>query len=524
MRLEIEPTKTEFLSRLREGNLVPVWGDLPADLETPISAFLKLRRGRPVGGALEEAFLLESVEGGERIGRYSFLGVGPFLTLRAWGRRVELRADGRVEEVDGDPTQVLREVLARYRPAPVAGFPRFFGGAVGYFGYDLVRQWERLPHRPPDDLGLPDCYLVFADAVVVFDHLKHTIRIVANGFADGAGTGAAAYQRAVERVEGLYERLRRPIVLPEPAGRVDPVPQTTMPVGQFVEAVARAKEYVRAGDIFQVVLSRRFALEVPGVDPLDVYRALRTVNPSPYMFFLDFDGVQLAGSSPELLVRLEGDVVETRPLAGTRPRGRDEFEDRRYEADLLADEKERAEHVMLVDLGRNDLGRVCRYGTVEVPELMAVERFSHVMHIVSDVRGRLRAGLDAVDVLRAAFPAGTVTGAPKVRAMEIIDELEPVARGPYAGAVGYIGFSGTMDTCITIRTLVLTGGRAYVQAGAGVVWDSVPEREYVETVNKAKALVRALELAGRRYREAERDAAVRAAAPAAVPVPGGEGR
>ena len=490
--LEIEPVKTEFLSLARSGNLVPVSCDLPADLETPISALLKLRNG-------SEAFLLESVEGGEKVGRYSFLGVGPFLSLRAYDGRVELRGEGISEVRQGDPLAITRELLQRYRPTGMNGLPRFYGGAVGYFAYDLVRHFERLPNRPPDDLGLPTCYLVFADAVVVFDHVKHTIKIVANALVDG--DGGAAYRQAVERVESLYARLRAPLLLPELAGRVDHLQQTEMPVGDFVAAVERAKEYVRAGDIFQVVLSRRFSLEVPGVDGLDVYRALRTVNPSPYMFFLDFDGVQVAGSSPELLVRLEGDLVETRPLAGTRPRGRDEAEDRRLEADLLADEKERAEHIMLVDLGRNDLGRVCRYGTVEVSELMATERFSHVMHIVSDVRGRLQPGRDAIDVLRACFPAGTVAGAPKVRAMEIIDELEPVARGPYAGAVGYVGFSGNMDTCITIRTIVMAGGRAYLQAGAGIVADSVPEREYVETVNKAKALVRALELAGRRYRE-----------------------
>ena len=490
--LEIEPVKTEFLSLARSGNLVPVSCDLPADLETPISALLKLRNG-------SEAFLLESVEGGEKVGRYSFLGVGPFLSLRAYDGRVELRGKGISEVRQGDPLAITRELLQRYRPTGMNGLPRFYGGAVGYFAYDLVRHFERLPNRPPDDLGLPACYLVFADAVVVFDHVKHTIKIVANALVDG--DGGAAYRQAVERVESLYARLHAPLLLPELAGRVDYLQRTEMPVGDFVAAVERAKEYVRAGDIFQVVLSRRFSLEVPGVDGLDVYRALRTVNPSPYMFFLDFDGVQIAGSSPELLVRLEGDLVETRPLAGTRPRGRDEAEDRRLEADLLADEKERAEHIMLVDLGRNDLGRVCRYGTVEVSELMATERFSHVMHIVSDVRGRLQPGLDAVDVLRACFPAGTVAGAPKVRAMEIIDELEPVARGPYAGAVGYVGFSGNMDTCITIRTIVMAGGRAYLQAGAGIVADSVPEREYVETVNKAKALVRALELAGRRYRE-----------------------
>ncbi len=492
--LEIEPTKVEFLSRTRGGTLVPVSCELPADLETPITAFLKLRSGG-------QAFLLESVEGGEHIGRYSFLGSAPVMTLVGWPGQVEVRAGGKVERRPGDVLEAVREVLGRHRAARDPALPRFCGGAVGYFGYDLVRSWEHLPHRPPDDLGLPVCYLVVADAVVVFDHVRHTLRIVANAVVDG--DAGAAYRRAVEKVGEVYERLRAPTIPPTDGGTVFPVMDTGMPVADFLRAVERAKEYIRAGDIFQVVLSRRLSARLQGIDPLDLYRALRTVSPSPYMYFLDFEGVQIVGSSPELLVRVEGDRVETRPLAGTRPRGSTEEEDRTLEAALLADEKERAEHVMLVDLGRNDLGRVCGYGTVHVAQLMAVERFSHVMHIVSDVRGRLRPGVDAVDVLRACFPAGTVTGAPKVRAMEIIDELEPVARGPYAGAVGYLGFAGTMDTAITIRTIVVAGGRAHVQAGAGIVADSVPEREYVETVNKAKALVRALERAGRAGRSRE---------------------
>ncbi len=486
--LEIEPTKTEFLTRTRGGNVVPVSCELPADLETPISAFLKVR------GA-GEAFLLESVEGGERIGRYSFLGAGPIAAIIARGKDVTVRRNGRSETTTGDVLEVTRAVLRQYQAAPDPALARFSGGAVGYFGYDLVRLWERLPARPPDDLGLPDCYLVVADTVVIFDHVRHTMKIVANALVDG--DGGAAYRAAVERVEQLYERLRAPLVVGNGSGSVRPLLDTGMPVASFLGAVERAKEYIRAGDIFQVVLSRRVFAEIPGVDPLDIYRALRTVNPSPYMFLLDFGGVKLIGTSPELLVRLEGREVETRPLAGTRPRGNTDDEDLALEAALLADEKERAEHVMLVDLGRNDLGRVCEYGSIRVPELMHVERFSHVMHIVSDVRGRLRAERDAIDVLRACFPAGTLTGAPKVRAMEIIDELEPRARGPYAGAVGYLGFTGNMDTAITIRTIVVAGDRAYVQAGAGIVADSVPEREYVETVNKAKALVRAIERVGR---------------------------
>ncbi len=487
--LDIAPNKTEFLSRTRAGNLVPVSCELPADLETPISAFLKLR-------GEGNAFLLESVEGGARIGRYSFIGGGPLMTIIARGRDIEVRRGAEVEQRTGDVLDVAREFLGRHRLVSDPTLPRFSGGAVGYFGYDLVRSWERLPGRPEDDLGLPTCYLTIADTVVIFDHVRHTMKIVANALVDD--DGGVAYRAAVERVERLYERLRAPLLPPTGRGRVEPIMDTDMPVATFLGAVDRAKEYIRAGDIFQVVLSRRFSMGLDGVDGLDIYRALRTVNPSPYMFFLDFEGVKIIGSSPELLVRVENGVVESRPLAGTRPRGATDTDDLTMEAQLLADEKERAEHVMLVDLGRNDLGRVCEYGTVRVTDLMGVERFSHVMHIVSDVQGRLRPGLDAVDVLRACFPAGTVTGAPKVRAMEIIDELEPIARGPYAGAVGYLGFSGNMDTAITIRTIVMTDGRAYVQAGAGIVADSVPEREYVETVNKAKALVRAIERVGRR--------------------------
>jgi anthranilate synthase component 1 len=487
-RLVIAPTKTEFLSRAREGNLIPVVCDLPADLDTPISAFLKLRGGG-------EAYLLESVEGGEKLGRYSFIGVGPVVRLRAYGRQVEVWRREGAYAAEADPLEVARELLAGYRPVAHPGLPRFYGGAVGYFGYDCVRLWERLPNRPPDPLGLPTCYLVITEAVVIFDHVAHAMRIVAGAPVNGDAAGA--YRAAVETIERTYERLRAPLVAPEPVGRVEPVLDQEMSVADYLRGVERAREYVAAGDVFQVVLSRRFSARTAGVDALEVYRALRTVNPSPYMFFLDFEDVKLVGTSPELLVRLEDGIVETRPLAGTRPRGLNEADDRRLAVELLADEKERAEHVMLVDLGRNDAGRVSRYGTVEVTDLMTIERFSHVMHIASSVRGVLDAGRDAFDVLRAHFPAGTVTGAPKIRAMEIIDELEPVARGPYAGAVGYIGYSGNMDTALTLRTIVVAHGRAYVQAGAGIVADSVPEREYLETVNKAKALVRALEIVGR---------------------------
>ncbi len=487
-RLIISPTKSEFLSRARDGNLIPVVCNLVADLETPISAFLKLRSGG-------DAYLLESVEGGEKLGRYSFIGTGPTTRIRAYDRRVEVRQPSGSYATEADPLEVARGLLAGYRPVPHPGLPRFYGGAVGYFGYDCVRLWERLPNRPPDPVGLPTCYLVITDAVVIFDHVTHAMRIVAN--APVNGNAAEAYRLAVETIERIYEQLHRPLVAPDGAGRIEPVMEPEMSVADYLRGVERAREYVAAGDVFQVVLSRRFSARTTGVDALEVYRALRMVNPSPYMFFLDFEGVKIVGSSPEVLVRLEDGIVEIRPLAGTRPRGLDEADDRRLAAELLADEKERAEHVMLVDLGRNDAGRVSRYGTVEVTDLMSVERFSHVMHIASNVRGRLADGRDAFDVLRACFPAGTVTGAPKIRAMEIIDELEPVSRGPYAGAVGYVGYSGNMDTALTLRTIVMANDRAYVQAGAGIVADSVPEREYIETVNKAKALVRALEIVGR---------------------------
>ena len=498
--LDITPTKTEFLSRAREGNLIPVVCNLAADLETPISAFLKLRNG-------SEAYLLESVEGGEKLGRYSFIGTAPRIRVRAYGRQVEIDQPSGSYALEGDPTEVARSVLAGYRPVPHAGLPRFYGGAVGYFGYDCVRLWERLPNRPPDPVGLPTCYLVITDAVVIFDHVTHAMRIVANASVDGNPT--EAYRAAVATIEQVYERLRSPLVPPDAGGHVEPVMEHETSVAEYLRSVQRAREYVAAGDIFQVVLSRRFSAKTTGVDALEVYRALRMVNPSPYMFFLDFDGVKIVGSSPEMLVRLEDGVLDTRPLAGTRPRGIDDADDRRLADELLADEKERAEHVMLIDLGRNDAGRVSRYGTVEVTDLMTIERFSHVMHIASNVRGRLVEGRDAFDVLRACFPAGTVTGAPKIRAMEIIDELEPVSRGPYGGAVGYVGYSGNMDTALTLRTIVMAKDRAYVQAGAGIVADSVPEREYMETVNKAKALVRALEVVGRTREPLLRAGAVR---------------
>jgi anthranilate synthase component 1 len=487
--LVLEPGTQEFDRRAREGNLVPVSCEVIADLETPISAYLRLRD-------LPHPFLLESVEGGAKVARYSFLGAQPRLTLTADASGVEIVEEGSSRRVVEDPLVAARAVLARYRPVVDPSLPRFYGGLVGSFGYDLIRTIEHLPHRPPDDRNFPMMSLALADTVMIFDHLRHRIRIVANACVDDGAE--RAYRGARARIEEWLERLHRPLPAPPastgaPSLRV----RSNMTREQYIAAVRRCKEYIYAGDAFQIVFSQRFATEIGALDPFAIYRALRMINPSPFMFFLEGGGATLVGASPELLVRLEGDLVEMRPIAGTRRRGLSEDEDRALAEELLGDEKERAEHVMLVDLTRNDVGRIARYGTVRVSELMTVERYSHVMHIVSNVQGRLGPGRDAFDVLRAVFPHGTVSGAPKVRAMEILDELEPTARGPYAGAVGYVGFGGALDTCIGIRTLAIKDGVAYAQAGGGIVADSDPAFEYDETINKAKVLIRAIETAGR---------------------------
>ncbi len=484
----LEPGVAEFDRKTREGNLVPVSCEIAADIETPISAYLRLRH-------LPHAYLLESAEGGAKIARYSFLTAQPRLTLRASPNGVEVAEAGVVRQTAEDPLTAMRTILRRYRPVEDRTLPRFYGGLVGYFGYDLIRTIEHLPHRPPDDRGLPVTSLALADTVVIFDHHRHRLRIVANAFVEEGAD--RAYRSARERIEEWLGLLRRPLPEPVPASPLRLNLSSNMTRERYLAAAARCKEYIHAGDAFQIVLSQRFMAEIGELDPFAVYRALRMVNPSPFMFYLASEDATLVGASPELLVRVEGDLIEMRPIAGTRPRGLTEEEDRRLADEMLADEKERAEHVMLVDLTRNDVGRVSRFGTVRVPELMTVERYSHVMHIVSTVQGRLAPGRDAIDVLRAVFPHGTVSGAPKVRAMEILDELEPTARGPYAGAVGYVGFGGALDTCIAIRTLVVKDGAAFAQAGGGIVADSVPAAEYDETINKAKALIRAIELAGR---------------------------
>jgi anthranilate synthase component 1 len=484
----ITPDRLTFKKLCSRGNLIPVYTEIPADVETPVSAFLK------VAGKAKRGFLLESVEGGENMARYSFLGADPAETVAVRGGVVEHTCGGqtRILSHGGDPMQAIRGLMARYKPVKLPGLPRFHGGLVGYMAYDLVRYFERLPERNPDDLGLPEALFFFTDNFLVFDHVRHVILVVSNVHVTGSPD--QAYAAALVQIRRLVGLLAKPLpAAGKPgAGKVRLKSNTSKP--RFLENVRRAKEYIRAGDIFQVQISQRLSGTAPA-KPFDVYRALRTVNPSPYMYYLRFPECELIGSSPEILVRREGSVVSTRPIAGTVRRGEDEAADRLQEARLLGDPKERAEHIMLVDLGRNDIGRVCQYGSVHVPELMVIERYSHVMHIVSHVQGTLRPGLDQFDVLAAAFPAGTVTGSPKIRAMEIIEELETTRRGPYAGAVGYFDYGGNLDTAIIIRTLVYQQGRFHLQAAAGIVADSSPEREYQETLNKMRALVQALELA-----------------------------
>ncbi len=482
------PSLEEF-TKLSEGSrCVPVYRDILADTETPVSAFLKIDDG-------SDAFLFESVEGGEKWGRYSFLGISPRATFMSRGNVVEIVENGSVRRVEGDPIELLREFISPYEAAHFEGMSRFYGGAVGYMGYDMVRLFETLPSDASDELDLPDSFFMIADIVLIFDNLESRIRIVSNIPVDSETPPAELYGRAKERINGVVARLKEGKIPPVRNSEIsgDGIVSNCTRDG-FVEAVNTAKEYIRAGDIIQVVLSQRFQTELD-VEPFDIYRALRLVNPSPYMFFIRLGGVELVGSSPEILVRVEGDDIDVRPIAGTRPRGKSEKEDVEYERELLGDAKERAEHIMLVDLGRNDIGRVSETGSVEVNEFMVVERYSHVMHIVSNVHGTLEEGSDALDALRACFPAGTLTGAPKIRAMEIIDEMEPCRRGPYGGAVGYIGFSGNMDMCITIRTILIKDGKIYIQAGAGIVADSDPDAEFQETINKAKGMLKAVEIA-----------------------------
>ncbi len=501
-----EMTEKEFLSYARKGNLVPVYREICGDLETPVAAYMKL------AASSEYAFLLESVEGGERLARYSFLARDPELVLRAKGRMAQItRFKGKKPVTEGrtfvrTPLEIVRELISKYKYVNIPALPRFCGGLVGYLSYDTVRFFEKLPDNTRDDLDLSDIVLMLAKDVVIFDHLHHTIKIVSCvelDKSDNRGVQVKKFRLAIKKIAGIVQELDQPLPKekrPKPAQRT---PKTRLAIRsncskkEFEDMVISAKKEIVAGEIIQAVLSQRFEIDA-AVDAVKLYRTLRTLNPSPYMYLLKLDGLGIVGSSPELLVRCEQGVVATRPIAGTRPRGATPEEDSAFEQELLKDPKEIAEHVMLVDLGRNDLGRVCEEGTVKVTELMAVERFSHVMHIVSNVQGKLRPEHDAISALEAVFPAGTLSGAPKIRAMEIIDGLEKTRRGPYGGCVGYFSFSQDLDTCITIRTALLTKDKVYIQAGAGIVADSDPETEYVETVNKAKAQVKALEMAQQR--------------------------
>jgi anthranilate synthase component 1 len=549
-RSQASPSAREFVKLSRDHSLVPVYRIVTADLETPVSAFLRIAAEEP------EAFLLESVEGGEHVGRYTFIGIEPYKKIVSRGTSIAVEEAGERRMFEGDIFAELKQALGGHTPARLAGMPPFTAGAVGFFSYDVVRQIERLPSLAADELGVPDACLMFFDQVLAFDHVKKEIHLIVTADLSreraAAMSATASYARAVKRLDRLEKRLAR--ALPKAKkrrgaavqGKLKLEPRT--PKAAFLKAVRKTKEYIASGDVFQCVLSQRFDC-VPGVDAFDIYRALRIVNPSPYMYFLRFQGTavseqgtgnrlasgapdaaashagvvaspilpmkagkkpkkkrrtkhgqrttshHIVGSSPELLVRVHGRTVEYRPIAGTRPRSADEVEDRALEADLRADEKEVAEHVMLVDLGRNDVGRVSEYGSVKVKDLMFVERYSHVMHLVSSLEGSLRPELQAVDAFRACFPAGTLSGAPKIRAMEIIEELEPARRGVYGGSILYADFSGNLDSCIAIRTLYMNGEQGHIQAGAGIVADSVPENEFAECANKARAVVRAIERA-----------------------------
>jgi len=484
-------SREEFRSAASRGDLIPVYREIIADLDTPLTVFAKV--------ACDEshAFLLESLEGGEEWGRYSFIGLRPLATFSSRGSESNIDRCGQRQCRQGDPLVALEELLASFNVVVPAGLPRFFGGAVGFMGYDMVRFMERLPELTPPLEQFPDSSFMIPQLVLVHDNLKQRLLVVNCVHLTADDDVDQAYDRAVAAIDEVIDRIQQPV----PAAVARPNPgaghhefTSNMTGEQFHAMVEQAKEYIRAGDIIQVVLSQRFHAKTD-LDPFYLYRALRHINPSPYLFYVHLDDLHLIGSSPEILVRLEDEHIELRPIAGTRPRGRTEEEDLALEKELLADPKERAEHFMLVDLGRNDVGRVACPGGVETRDLMVIERYSHVMHIVSGVHGRLAPGKNMFDVLRACFPAGTVSGAPKIRAMEIIEELEPERRGPYAGAVGYFGFTGNMDLCITIRTMVMKGTDLWIQAGAGIVADSVPEREYQETINKAMGMRRAVELA-----------------------------
>jgi anthranilate synthase component 1 len=489
------PSFERFQKLTRRGNLIPVYREILADMETPVTTLAKLR-------SKTCSFLLESVEGGEKWGRYTFIGTDPRTILKIRGNEVHIqgRTESETRKHHGNPLQVLRDLIEKCRPVQVDGLPRFYGGAVGYFAYDMVRYFERVPADSTDDLGTDDAIFMLTDTMIIFDNVRHTIMIVACACVEEESDLRELYDETVRKIDETIEMINAPM---EKEAYVPP-PRSSSPLisnmtREYYEImVAKAREYIVAGDVIQVVLSQRFEQENL-YDPVDLYRALRHINPSPYLFYLKFDDLILIGSSPEVMVRLEEGCVELRPIAGTRKRGATEQEDRLLADDLLKDPKERAEHIMLVDLGRNDLGRIARTGSVQVNQLMVVERYSHVMHLVSNIQAQLAGGKDCFDVLEATFPAGTLTGAPKIRAMEIIDELEQSRRGPYGGAVGYFSYSGNMDLCITIRTIIVKNGNLYIQTGAGIVADSDPGREYEETMNKAEGMMQAIKLAASNF-------------------------
>jgi len=479
------PSKQEFENLAKEHNLVPVYAEIVADIDTPVSAHMKL-------GESDYSFLLESVEGAERWARYSLLGQDPYLVITCKNGEAKVVENGQIKTEKGDPLEVLKRYLGALKPAVLPELPPFQGGAVGYLSYDAVRYIEEIPKNAKEDVVYPDAVFMLTDTILIFDHLKHKIKVVVNAKIDGPE--GEVYEKATRKIESLIAKLNKlqpARALTEPATEPADI-DSNIGKEDFIKAVEKAKDYIVAGDIIQVVLSQRFSLPLKNREPFDVYRLLRTLNPSPYMYYVTLKDFKLIGCSPEALVKVQDDVVTTRPIAGTRRRGNDEAEDFAFEEEMKNSEKEKAEHLMLLDLGRNDLGRVCETGSVMVDEFMKVEKYSHVMHMVSSVTGSLAKGKDAFDVLKATFPAGTVSGAPKIRAMQIIDELEPTLRGPYAGAVGYFSYSGNLDSAIAIRTVIVKDGIAYIQAGAGIVYDSDSEQEYKECLNKARALFKAL--------------------------------
>ncbi len=489
------PSFETFEKLAKKGNLIPIFREVLADMETPVSALMKLK-------SRSHTFLLESVEGGEKWGRYTFLGSDPRVIFRVKEEDVLIQKNGNIErhKHGGDPMKFLKNLMERYRPVPVEGLPRFYGGAVGFLGYDMVRYFEKLPSEVADDLNADDAAFLITDTLMIFDNVRHTIKIVACAFTEDEEDLRSLYKKSIKKIEEIAGMIKAPLKgKDQPQKGVSNISiQSNMTPDEYKAIVRKAREYIVSGDIIQVVLSQRFQMK-NGIDPIDLYRALRYINPSPYLFYLKIDDLILIGSSPEVMVRLEEGVVELRPIAGTRRRGGNEQEDRSLADELLQDPKERAEHIMLVDLGRNDLGRIARIGSVQVNQLMVVERYSHVMHLVSNIQAQLARGKDCFDVLKATFPAGTLSGAPKIRAMEIIEELEQTRRGPYGGAVGYFSYTGNMDLCITIRTMMIKDGKVSIQVGAGIVADSDPDAEYEETVNKAEGMMQAIRLAASEF-------------------------